>query len=212
MKITIFGAAGGIGSRAALEAHGRGHDVIAVGRRLLSLDRLPIEIEKKTGDARDARVVKSLSADCDLIISSTRPDRGKEAELVDVARTMMEVSRDTGIRVIIVGGAATLIQEGIGARTVIEDPEFPTEIRPIAEACQAQHQVCLENGDANWTYMSPPCLLIAGKRTGRFRVGLNHVIVGADGRSVISMEDFAVALIDEAERQEHVRQRFTVGY
>lgn len=212
MKIIIFGAGGDVGSRAALEAHGRGHDVIAVGRRLVTLDRLPVEIKKNTGDARDVRVVKSLSAGCDIIISSTRPVRGNEAELVDVARTMMEVSRDTGIRVIIVGGAATLIQEGMGERTVIEDPEFPTKIRPIAEACQAQHRVCLENGDVNWTYMSPPCLLIAGKRTGRFRVGHDHVIVGADGRSVISMEDFAIALIDEAERQEHVRQRFTVGY
>lgn len=212
MKIVIFGAGGDVGSRAALEAHGRGHNVTAVGRRLANLDKLPVEVEKATGDARDARVVKSLSADCDLIISSTRPARHNEAELVDVARTMMEVSRDTGIRVIIIGGAATLIQREAGERTVIEDPAFPTEIRPIAEACQAQHQVCLESCDANWTYMSPPCLLIAGKRTGRFRVGNDHVIVGADGRSVISMEDFAIALIDEAERKEHVRKRFTVGY
>jgi putative NADH-flavin reductase len=37
-------------------------------------------------------------------------------------------------------------------------------------------------------------------------------LVDAIGQSKISVQDYAVAMIDELERPTHVRQRFTVGY
>ena len=51
-----------------------------------------------------------------------------------------------------------------------------------------------------------------GERTGRFRLGTDQLLTDAAGKSWISMEDYAIALLDELETPRHVRQRFTVGY
>jgi uncharacterized protein len=66
--------------------------------------------------------------------------------------------------------------------------------------------------ELNWTFMSPSALFTAGERTGKFRLGTDHLLTGADGKSWISFEDYAVALADEIEHPAHIRKRFTVGY
>ncbi|MEO3885387.1 hypothetical protein [Nonomuraea sp. B5E05] len=101
---------------------------------------------------------------------------------------------------------------GTGGLTVVDTPDFPPSWRPIALACEAQLAACRAAPRADWTYLSPPALLEPGERTGRYRLGADELLVGADGRSVISMEDLAVALLDEAERPRHRRCRFTVAY
>lgn len=211
MKILVFGAGGDVGSRIVHEAHHRGHQVMAVSRNMASLAMLPGGVSKATGDARDTDFVKSLAMDYDVVVSATRPKSGCEAELVDVALTMLEISRLAGKRVILVGGAATLVMEENG-KTVIDDPNFPNAIRAIADACQAQYRACIESTGSTWTYLSPPCVLAPGIRTGHYRLGLDHVITGQEGNSHISLEDFAVALVDEVETPAHICRRFTVGY
>ena len=66
--------------------------------------------------------------------------------------------------------------------------------------------------DLAWTSLSPPHFLQPGERTGMFRVGGDKMLVGPDGESRISMEDFAIAMIDELEHPKHTGRRFTVGY
>jgi putative NADH-flavin reductase len=79
-------------------------------------------------------------------------------------------------------------------------------------ACNEQFDVVRAANDVDWTYVSPPALLEPGARTGRYRKGHDHLVTDADGNSSISLEDFAIALVDEAEQALHLRQRFTVGY
>jgi len=119
--------------------------------------------------------------------------------------------RDSGIRLILVGGAASLIVPGTEVQ-LVDSPDFPVDLRPIALACNEQYDVVRAAADLDWTYVSPPALLEPGERTGRYRQGFDHLMIDAQGNSAISLEDFAIALVDEAERAEHVRQRFTVGY
>jgi putative NADH-flavin reductase len=88
----------------------------------------------------------------------------------------------------------------------------PAAWRPIALACNAQLDACRAEQGVDWAYLSPPALLEPGERTGRYRLGAGELLVDAAGRSAISMEDFAVALLDEAERPRHRRVRFTVAY
>jgi putative NADH-flavin reductase len=57
--------------------------------------------------------------------------------------------------------------------------------------------------------MSPAVTVI---RIRSYRVGTDQLVVGPDGSSRISLADFAIALIDEAEHKQHPRARFTVGY
>ena len=66
--------------------------------------------------------------------------------------------------------------------------------------------------DLDWTMLSPSALFTAGQRTCVFRLGGNSLLTAADGKSWISFEDFAVAMLNEVEHPQHIRQRFTVGY
>jgi putative NADH-flavin reductase len=85
--------------------------------------------------------------------------------------------------------------------------------RPIALACVEQLAVCrATDADVDWAYLSPAALLEPGERTGAYRKGTDELLVDGSGRSAISMEDLAVALLDEAERPAHHRTRFTVAW
>jgi putative NADH-flavin reductase len=64
----------------------------------------------------------------------------------------------------------------------------------------------------DWTYFSPPILIQPGERTGKFRLGWDDLIRDADGKSHVSFEDYAVAVVDELGAPQNRRARFTVGY
>ena len=100
-----------------------------------------------------------------------------------------------------------------GGRLVVDDPRFvPASIRGVAQACVDQLDVLRENSTVDWTYFSPSAELTAGRRTRRFRTGTDELIVDSDGTSRISLEDVAVAVMDEAEQPRHVRAVLTAGY
>ncbi|WP_214409545.1 NAD(P)-dependent oxidoreductase [Sphaerisporangium fuscum] len=211
MRITVFGAAGNVGRRVVAEALSRGHEVTAVVRDPARFGEVPPGAHLRAGDAADLEHVAELSAGQDVVITATRPVPGHEDELVTATKTLLAGVARTGVRLLVVGGAATLTVPGGG--TVVDTPDFPADWRPIALACTGQLEACRAAEDGvDWAYLSPPALLEPGERTGAYRVGGDDLLVGADGESRISMEDFAVALLDEAERPRHHRTRFTVGY
>ncbi|MEW1845125.1 NAD(P)H-binding protein [Nonomuraea angiospora] len=212
MRITVFGAAGAVGGRVVTEALARGHEVTAVVRDPARLPLLPAAAHARAGDASDVADVAALSAGQDLVISATRPAPGHEADLVTTAEALLAGVARTGVRLLLVGGAAGLTVPGAGGLTVVETPDFPPSWRPIALACNAQLEVCRAEPGVDWAYLSPPALLEPGERSGRYRLGRDELLVDAGGRSAISMEDLAVALLDEAERPRHRRARFTVAY
>ncbi|MFC0601849.1 NAD(P)-dependent oxidoreductase [Streptomyces palmae] len=211
MRITVFGAAGNVGRRVVSEALSRGHEVTAVVRDSSRAADLPAAARIRTGRADRADEVAELTTGQDLVISATRPAPGSEPELVATARALMAGLARSGVRLLLVGGASSLKVPGTGG-TVEEAPDFPAELRPIARACTAQLEVCRAEQGVDWTYLSPPALLEPGERTGRFRLGTDELLVDAEGNSAVSMEDLAIALLDEAENPRHHRTRFTIGY
>lgn len=212
MRITVFGAAGSVGARVVAEALSRGHEVTAVVRDPARFPDLPAAARHRAGDARDPEDVTGLAAGQDLVITATRPAPGREHELVTAAKALLAGLAGTGVRLLVVGGAATLTVPGAGGITVVEDPAFPAALRDIALACAGQLAACRAEREVDWAYLSPPALLEPGERTGAYRVGTDELLIDARGESRISIEDFAVALLDEAERPRHHRTRFTVGY
>ncbi len=211
MRILVFGATGAVGSRVIHEAVNRGHEVTAVSRTAPSAGTFPSTVHTRQGDASDAAAVAELAHGHDVVISVTRPRAGHEDELAHAAKGLLDGLRSSGPRLIVVGGAASLTVPGTG-RTLAEQPGFPAEYRPIADACNAQFELVKASTEVDWTYVSPPDLLEPGPRTGNYRLGTDELVVAADGTSAISMEDFAIALVDEAERAQHRGRRFTVGY
>ncbi|GAA2639209.1 NAD(P)H-binding protein [Actinomadura fulvescens] len=210
MRITVFGAAGSVGARVVAEALSRGHEVTAVVRDSARFRELPAEAHHRTADARDPEEVTRLAAGQDVVITATRPAPGLEHELVTATKALLAGLTGTGVRLLVVGGAATLTTPG--GLTVVEDPGLPAEIRDIALACAAQHAACRAETSVDWTYLSPPALLEPGERTGTYRLGTDELLVDAHGESRISIEDLAVALLDEAEHPTHHQTRFTVAY
>jgi putative NADH-flavin reductase len=114
--------------------------------------------------------------------------------------TAIRAQKGNRPRLIVVGGASTL------------EPGSPMSQHPAG----LQHQQALDYlrtvKDVDWTYFSPASDIRPGTRTGKFRLSTTGLVKDASGKSSISTEDYAVAMIDEAEKPAHIRQPFTVGY
>ncbi|MGW3232939.1 NAD(P)-dependent oxidoreductase [Kitasatospora sp. NPDC001095] len=213
MRITVFGATGNVGSRVVAEALARGHRVTAVVRDPAKPHGLPSAAALAVGDARAPEDVARIAAGQDVVITATRPLPGSEHELAVATRGLLAGIAGTGVRLLAVGGAGSLLVPGGGGTALVDSPGFPDEIRPIALACGEQLDLYrAADPEVDWTYLSPAAVLEPGVRTGRFRIGRDELLVDSAGDSAISMEDLAVALLDEAERPAHHRARFTAAY
>ena len=203
MKIAVIGASGNAGSRITAELVRRGHSVTAIVRNPEKVAAQSGVIPAK-GDVGDQAGLARLLAGHDAAISSVRFLASDPAKLIAAAR-----ESKVG-RYLVVGGAGSL-EVAPGVR-LVTTPGFPVAYKAEAEAGAAFLDLLRAEKELNWTFLSPSALFVAGERTGKFRLGTDQLLTGADGKSTISFEDFAVALADEIERPAHIRQRFTVGY
>lgn len=212
MRITIFGATGNVGSRVVAEATDRGHEVRAFVRDPSRVRALPAPAEVHVGDVE---VVDDVAAACDaqdVAIGAVRPPAGQERELAPATEALLAGVARAQTRLVLVGGAGSLTVPGTDGRTVLEDPAYlDPAFRPIAHANVEQLAACRRRSDVAWSYLSPAASLRPGRRTGRYRVGTDALLVDATGRSAISFEDLAVAILDEAEHPRHRGRRFTVA-
>ena len=130
----------------------------------------------------------------DLAISALRPPDGQEDALVTLTGSMLDAAALSQVPVLIVGGAASLRMPGQNGATVLTARGFlPESVRPIAQACFDQYELCTAETRADWSYLCPPAMLSPGDRTGRYRLGSDFLLFDSGGVSRISMEDFAVA-------------------
>jgi len=213
MRITVFGATGNIGRRVIAEALSRGHEVMGVARNQAGLSKLPSSVDAQIGDANKIDDVIKLSNGQDVVINTMRPTPGSEDEVGKTTKTLMDGLVITGVRLIISGGAASLIVPGTHGKRVIEDSRYlPVAARNVAQASMDQYNICLAEKRVDWTYMSPPASINPGKRTGSYRLGTDSLLVDAHGDAKISMEDFAMAILDEAEQPTHHQSRITAAY
>ncbi|MET9298716.1 NAD(P)H-binding protein [Micromonospora aurantiaca] len=210
--IVVFGAGGTAGSRIAAEAAERGHRVTAAVRRPEAVGYLPPGVRTVTGDATSARSVRELAEDADVLVVAIG---GGERELWrDAARTLVDTLRELPDppRVIHVGGGSTLLTPK-GTR-YLDEPDFPEEYRDSAHGQADALEFYRTSADGvTWTYVSPPPLEFhPGERTGHYRTGTDHPVTDAQGRSVLTYEDLAVAIVDEIEDPRFGNARFTVAY
>ncbi|MGV9764521.1 MULTISPECIES: NAD(P)-dependent oxidoreductase [Micromonospora] len=210
--IVVFGAGGTAGSRIAAEAVERGHRVTAAVRRPEAVGYLPTGVRTVTGDATSARSVRELAEDADVLVVAIG---GGERDLWrDAARTLVDTLRELPDppRVIHVGGGSTLLTPK-GTR-YLDEPDFPEEYRDAAHGQADALEFYRTSADGvTWTYVSPPPLEFhPGERTGHYRTGTDHPVTDAQGRSVLTYEDLAVAIVDEIENPRFGNTRFTVAY
>ncbi|OCQ21003.1 NADH-flavin reductase [Pseudoalteromonas luteoviolacea] len=213
MRITVFGATGNIGQVVVAEALKRGHHVTAVTRSAAKAALLPATVDVEVADVSNISDVIRLSQGQDLVISATRPSEGQEKQLVGIADALLEGLDETRTRLLLVGGAACLTVPDTNGQLVLDDEAFvPPAWKNIAQACYEQFQHCVSHRNQNWTYMSPSALIGPGARTGQFRISDGELLIDKQGKSHISWQDFAVALLDEAQSPQFLGGKFTVGY
>jgi putative NADH-flavin reductase len=211
MHIALIGASGFIGSAIRKEALSRKHKVTALvsdPSKLQSEGNLDIQ----QTDVVDTERLTQQLAGHDVVISafSGHGDADIYGYYLKGIRSLVQAVRAAGVsRLLLVGGAGSLeIKPGV---QLLDTPEFPAQWKATAEGARAALQIMRNLTDLDWTVLSPPPHIHPGARTGRYRTALDAVIQGDNGPADISLEDYAVAMVDEAEAAEHRRQRFTVA-
>ncbi len=217
MKMVLYGATGKAGSRILAELLRRGHDVIAVVRHPEKLASAP-GLTVQQGDLSSVEAIAKAIDGAEVVVSAYAPPLEKTGELAEVTKreiaAVQRVSQHASSpehapRLVVVGGAGSLlVAPGV---TLVSAPDFPAAWKPIALAHEKALEL-LRASSIDWTYLSPSAFFAPGARTGTFRLGQDELLTAADGKSHISMEDYAIALADELEQPQRRRQRFTVGY
>ena len=202
-NIAIIGATGRAGSQLLEEALRRGHSVVAIARHVSKIGERAGVVTKEV-DVNDVQALQAAVAGSDVVLSaahfSTLP-----------AAAIIEPVKKAGVkRLLFVGGAGSLLLPD--GSQVIQSPDFPDAYKPEATAGGIYLDTLRAEKDLDWTFLSPSAEFVEGERTGTFRLGQDHLLVSAEGKSWITFADFAIAMLDEVEQPKHTRQRFTVGY
>ena len=203
MKIAVVGASGSVGSRIVSEALARGHRVTGVARipaKIAPRENLTIA----AGDIGRPETLAGTLAHHDVVVSAVRFLSYEIDQLIEA----LELAGKP--RLVMVGGAGSLITAAGGL--LVDAPNFPEAAKAEARAGAEKLVALRKQTEVDWTFLSPSALFTPGERTGGYRVGTDHLLTGADGKSRISQEDYAIAIIDEIEAPRHRRERFTVGY
>ncbi len=203
MKVALIGASGKAGSRILAELLSRGHEVTGVVPHVEKLQPHP-KLTAKQGDVNDAAGLARILPGHDVVISSVRFQ-------VAVPKTLIGAVKKAGVRrLLVVGGAGSLhVAPG---KQLIDTAEFPAAYKPEAGAGRDFLNILREEKELDWTFLSPSAFFAPGERKGKFRLGGEDLLVDSKGESKISMEDYAIAMVDELEKPRHIRSRFTVGY
>jgi len=221
LDILVYGATGKVGVHVVEEALNRGHRVTAVSRDPSQIQMQHENLTAVAGDLLDPDSIAALIKGRDVVIISVRgligSDKDPKNTLQYLAVTnVVEQLRAAGndvTRLIDVGGSGSLEV----APGVLWADKIPKLFIPRSLELEIEGQVLVLEflrgvGDVSWTYATPAKNFTNGERTGKFRIGGDQLMEDEHGRSRISRADFAVALIDEAEHAEHVRERFSVAY
>jgi len=203
MRVSLIGATGNAGSRILAELARRAHHITAIVRHPERVPRID-GVTARECDANRADDLASLLTDHYIVVSSLHFLHGQSDKLIDAVR------RSRVPRYVVVGGAGSL-DNGSGVKLIdaggVPDP-YKAESRAGCDFLDLLRQT----SDLDWTFLSPSAQFVAGERTGVFRLGTDTALRDVGGRSWISYEDYALALVDEIEQLRHSRRRFTVGY
>ena len=214
----LIGASGFVGSAILEEALNRGHKVTALVRN-------PEKIQVKNGnltvlavDATDVEALSKVVAGKDAVISAYNPGWGNPRlyeEILENYPKIIEGVKKAGVqRLLVVGGAGVLyVQPGM---RLMDSGTLPAELMPAVNGeGELFLNVLSKDNDIDWVYFAPPANLGnmgKGIRTGKYRLGTDTLLVDEKGDSFISVEDYAVAMIDEVEQEAHHTALFTAAY
>ncbi|HEK19915.1 NAD(P)-dependent oxidoreductase [Mucilaginibacter sp.] len=212
MKVAIIGATGFVGPELVKEGILRGYEVTAIARNTDKVEK-QAGVTALSADVNDVDALASALSGHDAVINSfnagwTNPNLYND--FLQGSRNIQQAVKKAGVkRFITIGGAGSLFIDG---KQLVDSPEFPKEYYPGASAARDYLNELRNEQELDWTFLSPAINLHPGKRTGEFRLNTESPVFSAEGKSDISTADLAVAIFNELENNQFVKQRFTVGY
>ena len=202
MKVAVIAANGKAAGKIITEAMNRGFEVTAFGRKenntdaknYVKKDLFDITTEDLKGfDAFGAWTEDTLSQHSTSL------------------KHLCDILSGTDIRLLVVGGAGSLYVNPEHSVQVSDSPDFPDAFKPLAKAMAKALTELRERNDVKWTYISPAGDFQAdGERSGKYILGGEELVLNSKGESIISYADYAIAMVDEIEKGNHIRQRISV--
>ena len=206
MKIAVVCANGKAGQLITKEAINRGFDVTAIVRG-----------ENKS-DAKKA-IIKDLFEltkedlkGFDAVVDACGAWTAENVDAIpNAVKKLCELMSGTDARLLVVGGAGSLYVNKEHTLTVADGKDFPDAFKPLAAVHQTALDYLRNVNDVKWTYISPAADFQAdGAKTGKYILAGEDFTLNANGESVISYADYAIAMADEIEKGNHIGQRISI--
>ena len=214
-KVAVIGATGFVGKQVVNELANRGYAVNAIARDSSKVEEKD-NVAAVSADVNNVEELAKVLEGNDAVINTfnagwTNPNLYDD--FLNGSRNIEKAVEKSGVkRFITVGGAGSLFIDG---HQLVDGPDFPADIKPGATAARDYLNEIKQNETLDWTFFSPAIEMhqgTAGVRKGTYRTALENPVFNEEGRSILSVEDVAVALVDELEQNNFVRQRFTAAY
>lgn len=215
-KVAVIGATGFVGKHVVKELESRGYEVEAIARDASKVQQND-KVKAKSIDVNNVEELAEGLKGNDAVISAfnagwTNPNLYND--FLTGSENIEKAVEKSGVkRFIVVGGAGSLYTpDNI---QIVDTPDFPEAYKPGATAARDYLNKIKENKTLDWTFFSPAIEMNqanVGTRVGKYRTSLETPVFDENGRSILSVEDVAVALVDELEQNNHIRERFTAAY
>lgn len=206
MKVAVIAANGKAAGKIITEAMDRGFEVTAFGRKENNTDAKNY-VKKDLFDIT-TEDLKGFDAVVDAFGAWTEDTLSQHSTSL---KHLCDILSGTDIRLLVVGGAGSLYVNSEHSAQVSDSPDFPDAFKPLAKAMAMALTELRDRNDVKWTYISPAGDFQAdGERSGKYILGGEELVLNSKGESIISYADYAIAMVDEIEKGNHIRQRISV--
>lgn len=213
MKIALIGATGFVGSNILNELANRNHEITAIARN----PKTGSNANWIAADIFDTDALAEILKGNDIVINAYNPgwtNPNIYDDFIEGSKSIQEAVKKSGVkRFITIGGAGSLfVAPNLQA---VDTPDFPKEYHAGAAAARDYLNILKEEKELDWAFFSPAFEMHQGittGRTGNYRLGLENPVFDENQRSILSGEDLAVVIADEAENPKHHQIRFTAAY
>ena len=215
MKVALIGATGFVGTAVLNELLQKGHQVTAILRKPESLDsQNGLKIIK--ANAMDVEALADALKGNEVVISAFNAgwkNPNLYEDFLNGSKAIQQGVKKSGVkRLLVIGGAGSLFIDG---KQLVDSPEFPSEYKAGAMAARDYLNQLKTETELDWVFLSPAIEMhpgTSGIRKGTYRTGIENPVFDKGGRSIISVEDLSLAVVDEIEQPKYSRQRFTAAY
>ncbi|MEY8737907.1 NAD(P)-dependent oxidoreductase [Lactobacillus sp. AN1001] len=206
-KVAVISANGRVGSLVVKELVERGYDVTGFGRKAQNTTAAQTYIQKDLFE-----LTKADLAEFEVVVDAFGTFAPETLHLhVEVIKHLTALLAGTKTRLLIVGGAGSLYVDPEHKTQLVDTPDFPAEFYALAKAQTEALAELRKHDDVDWTFISPAAdFQVDGKRTGEYILAGEELTLNDRGESIISYADYALAMADEIQNGDHIKERISV--